>query len=157
MGTTGETASKVALSLAGLGVVALLAFLVVPWAISTIAIGWLNEHFPPRSSLEAQASAIKNSAEGLNGIYNPNVAFTVSASTLTSLFNGAVNAISGVSPLKLDHLSVHPGGQQIRFTSDFSGQVASLGATVSGKRKAPSPSPPPTAELFSRRLSTASR
>jgi len=142
MGTTGETASKVALSLAGLGVVALLAFLVVPWAISTIAIGWLNEHFPPRSSLEAQASAIKNSAEGLNGIYNPNVAFTVSASTLTSLFNGAVNAISGVSPLKLDHLSV---------------AKSSLGATVSGKRKAPSPSPPPTAELFSRRLSTASR
>ncbi|MCP3406140.1 hypothetical protein [Bradyrhizobium sp. CCGB01] len=127
---TGRT--KVAIAFAVLALLALFGFLLAPWAIDRIAIGWLNEHFPPRSAAEAQASAIKSSASSLNEIAISNVAFTLSTDTLASLLSGAIGALD-TQAIKIDQLSVHSGGQQVRFSGEFTAPIGSLDGAASGQ------------------------
>jgi hypothetical protein len=90
----------------------------VPRILDEIATHYLNERFPPRSTTDAQAAAIKLSSEALSGVSSPSLVVSVSSDTLAKLV--------------VDQIAIHTGTQQISFTSNFSEKLDAYKATVSG-------------------------
>lgn len=117
-----------------LGVIVGLAILWVglPRILDEIAGHYLNERFPPRSTADAQAAAVKLSSEGLSGVNAPSLVFSASSDTLAKLVTGAIKAAGSGLPIDLKNTTVHTGSQKVTFTSDFSGKLDAYSATVSG-------------------------
>ena len=104
----------------------------LPRLLNEIAAHYLNERFPPLSTADAQAAAIKLSSEGLSGVNSPSLVFSVSSDTVAKLVTGAMKAAGTGLPIALDKIAIHTGSQEVSFTSDFSGKLETYSATVSG-------------------------
>lgn len=104
----------------------------VPRILGGIATHYLNERFPPRSTSDAQAAAIKLSSEGLSGVNSPSLVFSVSSDTLAKLVTGAMKAAGTSLPIAVSQIAIHNGTQQISFTSNISGKLDAYSARVSG-------------------------
>lgn len=104
----------------------------VPRILDGVAAHYLNERFPPRSTADSQAAAIKLSSGGLSGLTSPSLVFAMSSDTLAKLVTSAVKAAGTRLPVAINQITIHTGTQQISFTTTFSGKFESYNATVSG-------------------------
>jgi hypothetical protein len=100
---------------------------------NSLAIRWINERFPPRSTIETQSQAISSSYRALSEMEAPSVSFTVSKDTLSKLIAGSISALGDTSPVKVEHLAVSSEQQQIRISTDFVGHFDDYTATVIGR------------------------
>ncbi|MCZ7861900.1 hypothetical protein O9X98_10975 [Agrobacterium salinitolerans] len=114
-------------------IVAALCFFLINFVMNTLVIRWVNENYPPRSSVEVQKAAVASSYKALSEMKTPSVAFTLSADMLAKLLTDSVSAVGKDLPAKIDHLSVSGEQQQVRISTDFEGHFSDYDATVKGK------------------------
>lgn len=103
-----------------------------PWLVGRLAVGWINEHFPARSTDEERTAAIAASWQGLERMAAANAAFRISSGTLGTLVRESVMAATAATAVKLDGLVVHTEAQRIRFSARFEADLPAQDVVTAG-------------------------
>ena len=119
-------------TIVGALVVVTLLLLLSPLVISRVAMGHVNDLYPPRSPSDAQKDAVEKSSSTLLDVSEPNVLVSLSSENVGLLLEETIQFASVDTDLQLDDVDVRFGEQAIAFSADFSGRIDDIGVAATG-------------------------